>query len=79
MPIKKDDLKLEGDVFIPEWGPLLPAAWRRINGDRIDAESIAKWFFQVDDPRQEECRKLVEAAFRARLEDGLGGVEAKAT
>ena len=33
-----------------------------VNGDNIDAESIAKWFFQVDDPRQRDCQNLVQIA-----------------
>lgn len=58
-------LKLDGEVHIPEWGPQLPAKWKEVNGERVDAESIAKWFFQVDDPRQEQCALLVRAATSA--------------
>ena len=42
--------------------PALSDKWRSVNGDRVDAESIARWFFQVDDPRQQECWQLILAA-----------------
>ena len=44
--------------------PKLPPAWKRINGDSVDAISIGKWFFQVDDTRQDECIALVNAAIQ---------------
>jgi len=40
----------------------LSVKWQAVNGNRVDAESIAKWFFQVDDPRQRECEALVSIA-----------------
>lgn len=40
--------------------------------DRFDkkAREIAKWFFQVDDPQQDECAKLVCAALREEARAG---------
>lgn len=47
--------------------------WADVNGEHYDAERIAKWFFQVDDPRQKECEKLVEAALAKEARDaGFG-------
>jgi hypothetical protein len=45
--------------------PALPAKWLYVNGKEVNADSIAKWFFQVDDKRQGECRQLVDAAIEA--------------
>ena len=47
--------------------------WRHgwISTSKNPAEDIAKWFFQVDDPRQRECEALVNLALkRAAQEKG---------
>lgn len=41
--------------------------WEEVNGKRIDAETIGKWFFQVDDPRQAMCIELIEKAIQERV------------
>lgn len=40
----------------------LSTKWLSVNGNRVDAERIANWFFQVDDARQKECMELVNIA-----------------
>jgi hypothetical protein len=52
--------------------------WKTVNGERFDAESIARWFFQVDDRRQEECKKLILSAQKLAYQRGAREMAEKA-